>query len=433
MTQSDITEFTKTYGSPLYVYDLGRVDDAVNSLLTALPDGSILYYSFKANPHPFVAEALRQAGCRAEVSSTGELSAAIDAGFRGGQCLYTGPGKVDAEIAAAVEVGVTRFSVESESDYWRVARVAAERGCTAECLIRINSGHSHGISGIRMTGTASQFGVDSQSVLSNPERFASRQGSRIVGFHFFALSNARTLDDLRSSLVAGILEARRLHEATGLPLEVLDLGGGFAAPYATVGELPDYSELREPLEMTLDAQLPGWRVGSPEVAFESGRYLVGTSGRLACTVTDVKRNHDRTYVVLDVGINNLGGLSGIGRMLPMTADVIPVATGLTGEPEASADDATLVGPLCTPADILARGASVSLITPGDLLVFPNVGAYGLTASLLGFLSRPAATEVALRSGVPVHASRVELRRTPCMPSIGRLSAQECDHQADGAE
>jgi diaminopimelate decarboxylase len=406
-SNAGVTALARRFGTPAYLYELTEIDAAVADLRLALPEPTLLYYSLKANPHPMLACALREAGCHAEISSTGELAAALDAGFSGEQCLYTGPGKSRQEIEIAVAAGVRRFSVESSVDYRKVTDVAADELSIVDCLLRVNAQRTHGGSGLRMTGVASQFGVDVEELVAHPARFAPRPGGEVVGLHFFALSNARDLDTIAAETLANIEQAARLRRETALALRIVDLGGGFAAPYANPGARPDYSGLRPLIESYLDRQLPGWRAGDPVVAFESGRYLTGTCGQLVATVEDVKHSRDRTFVVLDTGINHLGGLSGTGRLLPMAAVPLSASGGGTARGEA-----TVVGPLCTPADLLARNNATGTFDVGELVVIPNVGAYGLTASLIGFLGRPVAAEIVLRDGVPLDVSRLELRRTP---------------------
>ncbi|MFG2607166.1 type III PLP-dependent enzyme [Streptomyces sp. NPDC048514] len=440
MTSAPISSLTDRFGSPLYVYELSEPEAAAAGLRQALPQPSTLYYSLKANPHPLIARALHKTGCHAEISSEGELTAALAAGFAATDCLYTGPGKTRTEISRAIAEGVVRFSVESAGDYRRVAAAAAAHEVTVDCLLRLNTSHARGAGGLRMTGTSSQFGTDSAAYAADPAAFAPLPGARLAGAHFFAMSNARDTDDLLGSLSASVVEAARLRSEAGLPLELLDLGGGFAAPYAGPGERPDYRALREPLEAVLDRYLPDWRHGRPRIAFESGRYLVGGAGRLVCTVGDIKTSHGRDYIVLDTGIHHLGGLSGLGRLLPMKAH--PVAAGhgaadgaaghgATGKP-AGPGKASLVGPLCTPADVLAREAQVDGVAVGDLVEIPNVGAYGLTASLLGFLGRPVAGEVVLRRGTVIDASRLELRRTPLAPPRAAAAPGRSAGSAEGA-
>ncbi|GIG88032.1 type III PLP-dependent enzyme domain-containing protein [Plantactinospora endophytica] len=426
------------YGSPLYVYELRAAEEAVTELRRCLPEPSALYYSLKANPHPVLTGALHAEGCRAEISSTGELEAALQAGIPGDRCLYTGPGKSRQEISAALAAGVRRFSVESAADYRKVDREASALGTTAHCLLRVNSQRSHGGSGLRMTGAATQFGVDLAELRRAPAAYAPLPGARIVGLHFFPLSNAEAWQAVADEMVASIEEAARLRAELGIELRVVDLGGGFAAPYAAAGPSPDYSSLRPVLEAALDTHLPGWRSGRPEIAFESGRFLAGRCGRLLCTVEDVKRSGDRTFVVLDGGINQLGGLSGLGRLLPLKAAVRQFAergAGPTGPDEETVaaqvcqGAATVVGPLCTPADRLAADQMLAGARPGDLVEIPNVGAYGLTASLVGFLGRPAAAEVVLRDGTPCDASRLTLRRDPVVPSVAPAS-DSSDHMGE---
>lgn len=129
------------------------------------------------------------------------------------------------------------------------------------------------------------------------------------------------------------------------------------------------------------------------------------AGTLLLGVTNVKKGRDRTFVVLDGGINAFGGMSGLGRLLP-------AAVGLDGTDAPPVTTASLVGPLCTPGDVLGRDVDVPLLRPGDVVTVPNAGAYGVSASLLAFLGRPAPTEVVVRGREIVSVSRLEYRRSP---------------------
>ncbi|MFI2378454.1 phosphopantetheine-binding protein [Streptomyces sp. NPDC018964] len=416
-----LRRLVERYGSPLYVYDLARVRTALEDLRTALPQPCRIYYSLKANPHPALVAELRRGGARAEVTSRGELAAALESGHPAAELMYSGPGKVRAELDEAITAGMRTFSAESFGDLERIGAAADAQGVTADCVLRINAAGAPGQAGLRMTGGPSQFGFDLDDLAAHKARLLVK-GTRIVGMHFFPLTNARDEESLRAELAQSVRTAARLKEELGIPLHLLDLGGGFAAPYATPGERPVYRGLRTALAGVLDEHLPGWRNGEPVVAFESGRHLVGDSGLLVTTVTDVKNSRGTTYAVLDSGINHLGGLSGLGRLLPLKAQPLdPVAAFETSarEPERDGDEGpatiTLTGPLCTPADILARAAELPGVRPGDLLVFPNVGAYGLSASLLGFLGHRAPAEVVVDGRDTVSATRLALRRDTVAP------------------
>jgi diaminopimelate decarboxylase len=401
-------ELVAAYGSPLYVYDLDRLRAARRDLRSTLPEPFDIFYSLKANPHPQIVRALRTGAgaCRAEVCSLGELHAALEAGHPAGRILYGGPGKTAAELAVACAQGVREFSVESLGDLRRVGEVATGQGITVDCLLRINSDSSAATTSIRMTGTPSQFGIDAETLPEVMPRLRTVPGTRIVGLHFYPLSNARDEDSLIAEFRQSIATAARIEADHDLPLRFLDIGGGFAAPYTVPGERPVYRKVRAELEDALDLHFPRWRSGTPQLAVESGRYLAGDCGELLSTVTNVKTSRGRTFVVLDAGINTLGGMAGLGRLLPLSVTVRrPDTDGY--------EKATLAGPLCTPGDLLGRDVTVPAgLAPGDIVRVPNIGGYGLSASLVTFLSRPAPVEVFVSGGEVVAATRLETSRVP---------------------
>jgi diaminopimelate decarboxylase len=332
--------------------------------------------------------------------------------------LYTGPGKTADELREALAAGVGLFSVESLTDLEHVGAAALEAGVEADCLLRINSASASATTSIRMTGRPSQFGIDAETLGEVLPRLRAVAGTRISGAHFFPLSNAADEDSLVGEFRNTLAVAARLESEHGLPLECVDIGGGFSAPYAVPGERPVYEKLRERLESALDETFPRWRRGEVHFACESGRYLVGDSGVLLTRVVNIKESRGRTFVILDAGINTFGGMSGLGRLLPVA--VQPEDAGQAAQVAHEAGlNAALVGPLCTPGDVLGRQVALPDLRIGDVLTIPNAGAYGPTASLLMFLGRPAPAEVLVRGGQVVSATRIEHARTPVAPLDGR--------------
>lgn len=392
MRSAVVDELVERYGTPLYVYRLDAVRASATALRRSLPDGVRLYYSMKANPHPTLAEAVAALGVDLEISSSGELAAAAAARVPAERCLYSGPAKCADELAEAVGAGVRLFSVESPTDLGRL--VAAARH-PVEYLIRLGGGPPAAGAGLRMTGVASQFGVDDEDVRPGSALLAPAGSARPVGWHVFAASNLRDEPALLRELSTGLDLVVDAQRRTGFAGELIDLGGGFGAPFAAPGAAPAYPALRDTLTAALDRALPGWRRGEPRVAVESGRHLVAAAGTLLTTVMDRKRRGGRTYVLCDGGVNALGGMSGLGRLMPPAAQPESQTSG--------GDPVLLTGPLCTPLDLLSRAAGTDA-KPGEVLRIPNVGAYGLTASLLAFLGRPAPAEVVL-DGEDVVAAR----------------------------
>lgn len=395
--------------TPAYVYDLDVVRRCQARLRAALPGPSRLYYSVKANPHPAILRTLHEAGWHAEVSSPGELTAALDAGVPPGHVLYTGPGKRDADVLDAVQAGVGWFSADSPYGLGQVAAAAAGQQARAYCLLRVNDDSPVPGQGLTMTGVPSQFGADVDWVLAEPGRFVGGAAAPVAGLHLYMGSNLTGADALLAQFTRAAGTARRLADATGTPVEVLDLGGGFGAPFARAGDVADLGTLRSALAELLDRTFPRWRQGRPVVAFESGRYLTATCGTLLTRVLDAKRSHGRTVLVLESGINHLGGMSGLRRLPPLRPDLVG-ATAAAGEPVS----AIVAGPLCTPLDTLAWtvGADLAAAGPGDLVAVPNVGAYGLSASLVAFLGHPLPVEVVVEGGRITDVSRLTLHRRP---------------------
>jgi diaminopimelate decarboxylase len=369
------------YGTPSYIYDLAEIRMRTAELFAALPARSRLFYSLKANPlRPLVAAA-REAGCGAEVSSPGELDAALDAGFAPAEVLYTGPGKSDAEIGAAVGRGVTLFSAESPVELTRLDTAAHEHGRPLRVLLRLQPANRPA-SGLSMAD-GRQFGFEPAAAA---HAWRTMPGTLTVeGCHVYLGSQLDSVEHL----LAGFGHAKQVVEevsrAAGAAPRVVDLGGGFPWPYAVRGD----GCVLDGLRAGLTALLSTWATGTaPEVWFETGRRITASAGQLLTRVVDVKERAGRVQVVVDAGINALGGMAGLGRVLRLMATPDNVSAN-GGEPVT----ADVVGPLCTPLDRLAARAEIVAPKVGDVLSVPNVGAYGLTASLVAFLSRPAPAEL----------------------------------------
>ncbi|HXM58297.1 MAG TPA: alanine racemase [Candidatus Dormibacteraeota bacterium] len=412
MTADLLAELADAYGTPLYVYALDRVRDAYERLESALP-AARLYYSLKANPHPRLVAELGGLGCGAEVSSAGELRAALAAGVSPERCLYTGPGKTRSEVEAAVRAGVAAFSVESLTDLDRLESAARAHYRTVDVLVRVNPDENVAGHGLAMTGTASQFGMDYGAIVEAAPRLAAPGHARVRGFHCYFGTNLDSTAALLDQFELAARVSAELAERLAIDLRLVDLGGGFAHPYCVEGAPTPLAGVRERLEEILDRWLPDWRRGRPAIAFESGRYLVGGCGTLLCRVQDVKTSKGQSFAVVDAGINHLGGMSGLRRLPRLRAAVVggPDPTG------AAPAGVHLVGPLCTPLDWLSRDLEVAGLAVGDVLRIPNVGAYGLTASLVAFLGRECPVEVVLDGPAVEHVSSLVITREPAALGI----------------
>ncbi|MDB6119152.1 MAG: Decarboxylase [Verrucomicrobiaceae bacterium] len=380
------------HGSPLYVYDLNAVAERARALKAELPDDAQVYYSFKANPLPALARELRLNGCRAEITSEGELASALEAGFPAAEMMFGGPGKTAKELNEMIHAGIRFFSCESFPDVQKVSTAAKSAGVDVNILLRVNPPDAPDAR-MAMTGIESQFGLDEEQWIEQAVIIqAGWPRVTVRGIHVYFGTQVATREALVENTLRALQSAERLEAATGLQFQIVNAGGGFPWPYASDGEAPDFTGLKQGIEEARKAVSLGNRV---VLWFESGRHLVAGSGTLLTTVVEVKRSRAKHFVILDTGIHHLGGMTGLGR-IPRFAVTFKNLTPEPGDADAPPFVADLVGPLCSPLDSLARSAKLPNMRAGNLLAVPNVGAYGLTASLIGFLSHPAPMEVAFR-------------------------------------
>lgn len=371
------------HGSPLYAYDLDAVSARATELRSALPNEATLYYSFKANPLPAIAARLREHGVLAEITSTGELNAALAAGHEAGM-VGGGPGKTDHTLRLMIAHGVRKFSCESFQDANRISQAAQAAGVTVSALIRVNPTHAPD-SRLAMSGVETQFGFDEALLTADAKSRLNLPGIRWNGVHVYFGTQVASVDALRRNTECALAAATRISHTLDIEVETVNAGGGFPWPYANDSAPSNLAGLHTALSEVWDASP---LKASAKLAFESGRYLCASAGTLLTTVLDVKQAGQKTFVVLDTGIHHLGGMAGLGRV-PRTAMTF---RNLTAQ-RSSEMTVDIAGPLCSPLDCLARGIKLPALAPGDVLAIPNVGAYGLSASLTRFLSHELPQEI----------------------------------------
>ena len=394
-------ELLERYGSPLYVYDLDEVERQAKALFHLLPESSQIVYSVKANPIPEICAALKNASCRVEIAAPLELKVVQEAGIAPDRILCSGPGKTTSVVREMLLGGVTHFSCDSWYDLERLSAVARETKKPASALLRLQvSGLPAGTVGVG--AMQSHFGADPADLLEGgAARLRKLEGVEWAGIHIYSGGQIQSAEKLAGTFGHALDLAEQI-VAAGVPLRLLDLGGGFPWPFGTSDAPIDISDLREKLQkvnaqrrLTADAQL--W--------FESGRYLVASAGTLLSTVLDVKvALGGKTHIILDTGMVHLGGMAGLGRIYRAVATIEPLA-GRDGETLQSVD---VVGPTDYALDYVARDTSVPPLKPGDVVSIPNVGAYGLTASLVAFAGLQPPAEVCCRGNPVVAVHRLRM-------------------------
>jgi diaminopimelate decarboxylase len=374
--------------TPFYAYERRQISERVAQLRQALPTAVQLHYAMKANPMPALVQMLAGLVDGIDVASGGELKVALDAGMAPAHISFAGPGKSDAELRCAIAAGAL-LHLESEAEMERAAIIGEQLSLTPRVAVRINPEFELKHAGIKMGGGPRQFGVDEERLPAMLQRLG-QLGLDFIGFHIF--SGAQNLS------AAALCEAQMLSVQLGLrlaahapgPLRLLNIGGGFGVPY-----FPGERALElEPIAAGLERALQLLRHASPrtKLVLELGRYLVAEGGIYVCRVLERKQSRGHVILVTDGGLHqHLAASGNFGQVIRKN---FPVAIGNRMGAE-ERELASVVGPLCTPLDLLADRMPLPRAEPGDLVVVFQSGAYGLTASPTAFLGHPAPLEVLL--------------------------------------
>jgi diaminopimelate decarboxylase len=382
-----VTRLAQRVGStPFYAYDRALLSERVRHVRAHLPAAVNLHYSMKANPMPALVQHMAGLVDGIDVASGGELRVALDTGMAPAQISFAGPGKSDAELTQAIAAGAC-IHAESEREIRAVARIGAALGIAPQLVIRVNPDFELKSSGMKMGGGAKQFGIDAEEV---PGMLALAAGLDldVLGFHIFSGSQSLKADAIINAQSQTFDLARRLAATATRPVRHLNIGGGFGIPYFPGEAALDLG----PIGAHLHQALPAVRAALPDaqVSIELGRYLVGEAGVYVARVIDRKVSRGQVFLVTDGGLHH--HLAASGNFGQVIRKNYPVAIG-NRMSAADTEAASVVGPLCTPLDLLADRMELPCAEVGDLVVVFQSGAYGLSASPGGFLSHPNALEV----------------------------------------
>jgi diaminopimelate decarboxylase len=389
-----VSEIAREYGTPFYLYHGETVVERVRRVRSAL--GTEVSYSVKANPSLGVCQLIaREKAAGAEVASSGELAVARAAGFEPEDIVFAGPGKTDDELKRVVQEGIFADNVESLGEIERLAQIAAGMGRKIGVGLRINPAAQLMGSQMRMGGTVGQFGMDQAELEEAVEKTLSHPELILRGVHVYTATQVFEVEPLLEHCRNIFEIALEAADYAGHPLEMIDFGGGFGVPYFEKMSEFDLERFGEGFRELLSTYRSDPRLEGCRFLFELGRYLVADAGVYVTRAVDVKRTRGKTFVVTDGGMNHhLTATGNMGQVFRKSYPLLNL-TRMGGVPE---EGVAVAGPCCTPLDIF--GSNIPLADPevGNLIGVFYSGAYGFSASNLGFLSHPAPAEVLLWQG-----------------------------------
>ena len=380
-----VDEMDKT---PLYLYSRSMIEARIGQLRAALPAAVQLRYAVKANPMPELVEFIAGLTDGLDVASAGELNVALAAKMPVEHISFAGPGKSNDELDAAVRAGIL-LNVESRQEIDRLREIADKTGLCPRVAIRVNPNFELKSSGMKMSGGPKQFGIDEELV---PDILSECMDESLdfYGFHIFSGSQNLDCETICDAQVKSVDLALLLSRYAPRPPRIINIGGGFGIPYFQQDRALDLGMVGKNLAglaKRLEIECP-----DAHLAIELGRYIVGEAGIYVCRVLERKISRGKVFLITDGGMHHHLAASGnFGQVIRRNFPVL-VGNRVFADKR---ETVSVVGPLCTPLDLLADNMEMACAEEGDLIVVFQSGAYGLTASPINFLSHPVAAEYLL--------------------------------------
>ncbi len=378
-----LDRLAEAVGTPFYVYSTATLERHYAVFDQAFAGSRhLVCYAMKANSNQAVLKLLTDLGAGLDIVSGGELARAAALGAPGERIVFSGVGKTDEEMRAALDYGIRCFNVESLPELRRLSEVAQAAGKKAAVSIRVNPDVDAGTHDKISTGRkADKFGISSLDARQAYAEAARLPGLEVVGVDMHIGSQITDLAPFGEAfaLLAGLVETLR---ADGHDIRHVDLGGGLGVPYRGDNDIPPHpDEYAATARRALDHL-------DLEYIIEPGRLIAGNAGALVGRVIFVKRTRGKTFVITDIGMNDL--------IRPTLYDahhrILPVREA---PPEAQTETADVVGPVCETGDYVARDMKLPPLARGDLIAVMTAGAYGAVLSGT-YNTRPLAPETLVR-------------------------------------
>jgi diaminopimelate decarboxylase len=371
-----LSDIARDFGTPCYVYSRAAIEAAFRAFDASLAGvDHLVCYAVKANSNLAILDLLARLGAGFDIVSGGELARVLAAGGRADRVIFSGVGKSEPEIEAALAAGIRCFNVESEPELERIDAVARRAGRRAPVSLRINpdvDARTHPYISTGMAGN--KFGIPHARALEAYRHAARLSHLEVTGIDCHIGSQILDTAPLEQALDR-VLDLVAALAGVGIALSHIDLGGGFGIRYRDETP-PDIAAYGARLRHRLAGR--GY-----EVLLEPGRAIVGNAGVLLTRVEYVKTDKAKRFAVVDASMSELIRPA----LYEAWHDIVPVSETPGREP-ASYD---VVGPVCESSDVLGNDRELAIV-PGDLLAILSAGAYGMVMAS-NYNSRPRPAEV----------------------------------------
>lgn len=366
--------------TPFYAYSATQIKTDFAELKRTLPHGIEYFYSLKANPNKTLVALLHQAGTGCEVCSLVELEIALRQGVPPADIIFVGPGKHINELTQCCLAGIKAVVVESLEELLLLNDIAAGLQVTQRIALRINPDFTGEKAKLVMSGKPRQFGIDEQLLPQAFELLAQLPQLSLAGIHIYLGTRILDWQALANNTHNILTLAATLQQTYAMEFDFVDVGGGFGVRYfdkEKALDLPALGEALQPIMNDYRRRFPRCKI-----VIELGRFLIARAGVFVTRVNYLKPSREEWFAVCDGGANCHGSAAGINSLIRRN---FPMAR--LGSPRTPHQHRYQVtGPLCTPTDLLGENVMLDELCSGDLIGIGHSGAYGASASPVGFLS-----------------------------------------------
>ncbi len=359
-----LSQIATSIGTPVYVYSAATLIDNFTAYTSAASGlDHLIAYSVKANSNLAVLSLLAKAGAGADVVSGGELVRALRSGIDPQKIVFSGVGKTQEEMRAALKAGIYQFNIESVPELLSLNSVALDMGKIAPIALRINPDVDAGGHEKISTGKAeNKFGIDIRLARDVYTTILDLPGIAVQGVDMHIGSQIETLAPFEMAMDK-ILDLIMTLRADGHNISTYDVGGGLGIGYdkSMADHPPSPIEYGKMVTGKLQAH-------QLKVIFEPGRSIAGNAGVLLSKIQYIKSGGARTFLILDAAMNDFIRPSLYGAH----HGVDPVDEGASGETV----DYDIVGPVCETGDTFATLRTMPKMAQGQLVAIGQAGAYG---------------------------------------------------------
>ena len=370
-----VQKLAKRYRTPFYCYSLSQIKNNFNTFKNVFKTvRPLICFSLKSNSNLTILRELKKIGSGADVVSIGELLKAKKAGISSNKIVFSGIGKNQEEIIAAIKKKVLLINIESESEANLINQISKKMSRVTSVGIRLNpniTGKTH--KKISTGGRNEKFGLIYKDFLNLSEKIGKMKNMKLEGLSVHIGSQITNIEPFKN--VLSIIN--KISKKTKINFKFIDLGGGIGISYTNKENQLDLKKYAVLVKKFVKNK-------KTKIIFEPGRFVVGNAGLLITKIIYIKKSANKNFIILDAGMNDL--------MRPALYDAKHEIIPIKKVKKLIRGNIEFVGPVCESSDKFLTKKNFTKIKEGDYVALSHVGAYGMTLSS-NYNTRPKISEI----------------------------------------